>query len=86
VRITATVDRKLARRLGLTRRLPKGAFTVASASRRLTGVKDATIVVRFTSKARARLRHVRRVRLALGVQVTEGALKRAVNRSVTLKR
>jgi hypothetical protein len=86
VRITATVARGTARRLGLTRKLAKRATTVATGTRRLTSARDATIVVRFTGRARARLRATGRVRLGLTVAVTEGTVRRTVARAVTLRR
>jgi hypothetical protein len=86
VRVTATIERRLARRLGLARRLPAAAFAVGKGTRQLKGAADATIVVRFTAAARAKLRATRRVKVGLGVQLTEGAQKRSVSRSVTLVR
>jgi hypothetical protein len=86
VRVTATVERRMARRLGLARRLPARAFAVGQGTRQLKGVADTTIVVRFTAHAKAKLRTARSVKIALGVQLTEGALKRSVSRSVTLVR
>jgi hypothetical protein len=86
VSIALAIDRKLAKRLRLVKRAPKKAYVIARASKRLTGVADTTIVVRFGKRVRKALGHTRRLKLAVGISVKEGSTQRTVTRRVTLKR
>jgi hypothetical protein len=86
VKVVATVDRKLARKLKFTRKLAKRPVTVASVRRTITTASALTITVRFTKAARTRLRHVKRITLRVAITVTEGKASRTIVRHVVLHR
>jgi RTX calcium-binding nonapeptide repeat (4 copies) len=68
-RAEARIGSRAARRLGL----PRGATKVASGSKALEAAGSGTLVLKLTAKAKRRLKHARRVKLALAVTVTDGS-------------
>jgi hypothetical protein len=67
----AVVDGEVAKRFGLSRRARITA--VAAGSARLASPGTITVVLRFTNKAKVKLRHARRLRLTAFVTVTSPA-------------
>jgi hypothetical protein len=86
LRVTVTAARTTARRVGLVKRLPKRAVTVASGRRSVTGLPTLHMTARFTRKARRQLRRAGRVRLTVAVRVSEGRIHTTRKRTVTIRR
>jgi hypothetical protein len=77
---TLTLDRRSARRLGLPVTVASGSTSAAAG--------DAKLVLRFSRKARRKLRRARSVKLSLSVTARDAAgnVSPAASRKVTLKR
>ena len=83
--VKALVDRKTARRLGLKKNA-KGPVVVASATKRVHSGRNA-VKLAFTKKARKKLRHVKRVKLAIRASIRSVEGNTATDRfNLTLKR
>lgn len=83
--VKALVDRKTARRLGLKKNA-KGPVVVAMATKRVHSGRNA-VKLAFTKKARKKLRHVKRVKLAIRASIRSVEGNTATDRfNLTLKR
>jgi hypothetical protein len=86
LRVTATVDRRVARTLHLTRKLAKLPVKVASARKTVATSSAITVTLRFANSARTKLRHAKKLTLRLAISVTEGKSSRTLVRHVVLRR
>jgi hypothetical protein len=72
VRVTLTVDKATARKLGLNKKA-KGAVTVASGSAKRLTAGDATVRARFSAKAKKALKRAKTVKLRARATVSDAA-------------